>query len=217
MKTSSSKHGKKLQFKTECYLSHYLEQLRKLEKWLSKKPKIVIIEIIGAGEIPADWALLIRQAIAGRSPKTRIITQARSSLHGGSVLVWLSGESRTISDDALVFFRKADLPDDAEVSPDEKTFDANYRDSCSAIDPDEGDYARMLQYVNEYLPVKELAGRLIGVPVLRQFGLLENERMDKFLAAAFSKNIERDEDSENVINQRRALKCKKTRTRRIQK
>ncbi len=42
-----------------------------------------------------------------------------------------------------------------------------YRDSYSAIDPDEGDYARVLQFINEFLPVKEMAGRLIGGPVLR--------------------------------------------------
>jgi len=31
------------------------------------------------------------------------------------------------------------------------------------------------------------AGRLIGVPVLRQFGLVENEKVDSFLATVFSK------------------------------
>ena len=43
----------------------------------------------------------------------------------------------------------------------------------------------MLQCINEFLPVKELAGRLIEVPVLRQFGLVENEKVDQFLATAF--------------------------------
>jgi len=36
----------------------------------------------------------------------------------------------------------------------------------------------VLQLINEFLPVRELAGRLIGVPVLRQFGLVESERVD---------------------------------------
>ena len=50
------------------------------------------------------------------------------------------------------------------------------------------DYARVLQLINEFLPVKELAGRLIEVPVLRQFGLVENEQVDSFLARAFRKS-----------------------------
>jgi hypothetical protein len=43
----------------------------------------------------------------------------------------------------------------------------------------------VLQCINEFLPVKELAGRLIEMPALRQFGLVENEKVDRFLATAF--------------------------------
>jgi hypothetical protein len=46
----------------------------------------------------------------------------------------------------------------------------------------------MLRAINEFLPVKELAGRMIGVPVLRQFGLVENEKVDQFLTTAFAKS-----------------------------
>ena len=45
----------------------------------------------------------------------------------------------------------------------------------------------MLQHINEFLPVKELAGRPIGVQVLKQFGLVDNEKVDLFLASAFAK------------------------------
>ena len=46
----------------------------------------------------------------------------------------------------------------------------------------------MLQLINEFLPVNELAGRIVGGPVLRQFGLVENEQVDCFLATAFGKS-----------------------------
>jgi hypothetical protein len=49
-------------------------------------------------------------------------------------------------------------------------------------------YARVLQLINELLPIKELADRLVGVPLLRQFGLVENEHVDSFLATAFGKS-----------------------------
>ena len=77
------------------------------------------------------------------------------------------------------------LPDPNEAW---KETDTRFRDSFSELDPEEGDYVRVLQLINEFLPVKELAGRLIGVPVLRQFGLVENEKVDCFLATAFGKS-----------------------------
>jgi len=56
------------------------------------------------------------------------------------------------------------LSEDDEVQENGvlKDDEPRYRDSYSAIDPDEGDYARVLQLINEFLPVKEMAGRLIG-------------------------------------------------------
>jgi hypothetical protein len=150
---------------------------------------VLQIEIVGTGEIPADAALRFRAVLIERSPKTRIVTNARSSLQGGSVLLWLLGERRTIRDDARLYFRRTTLSEEDEM-PENGVWnrdESRYRDSYSEIDPDEGDYARVLQLMNEFLPVKEMAGRLIGVPVLRQFGLIENERVDNFLLAAFSK------------------------------
>jgi hypothetical protein len=78
----------------------------------------------------------------------------------------------------LLLHREGDLEDE----------ELKYCDSFSEIEPEEGDCARVLQFINEFLPVKELAGRLIEVPVLRQFGLVENEQVDCFLATAFGKS-----------------------------
>jgi hypothetical protein len=110
-------------------------------------------------------------------------------LHGSSVLVWLLGEQRLIRDDARVYFRRLDLSqiEPADQPGNSKKDEPTYRDSFCEIDPEEGDYARVLQLINEFLPVKELVGRFIEVPVLRQFGLIENEKVDHFLATAFAR------------------------------
>src|SRR4051812_34081435 len=102
------------------------------------------------------------EVLEGNPPKTRLITNARSSLQGGSVLVWLLGDRRTIRGDARIYFRRANLPEDAEVEPNGnwKDNELKYRDSFFEIDVDEADYARMLEVINELLPVRELAGRL---------------------------------------------------------
>jgi len=191
MKTHSRQGRRQFQLFLLPYGNYYyIERVAKLEAALKKKPRSLQINMVGVGEIPADTALLIRSVLMKRSPKTRIITNARNSLQGGSVLVWLLGDKRSIRDDARLFFRRANLSEDEADKPKEiwKDEELKYCDSFSEIEPEEGDYARVLQLINEFLPVKELAARLIEVPVLRQFGLVENEQVDSFLATAFGKS-----------------------------
>jgi len=123
-----------------------------LEAALFQETGLLQIDLIGVGEIPADSALLIRSVLLARSPRTRIITNARSSLPRRSVLVWLLGDSRIIRDDARVYFRRTDLSDLEEAEPNEslERWESKFRDSYSELDPEEGDYARVLQLINEF-------------------------------------------------------------------
>src|SRR6266516_668122 len=103
-------------FRVEVWsYGYYVERIAELERVLAKKPRVLQIEIVGTGEIPADAALRFRAALMERSPRTRIFTHARSSLQGGSVLVWLLGESRTIREDARLYFRRTTLCDENRV------------------------------------------------------------------------------------------------------
>jgi hypothetical protein len=187
MKTRSWHGHRRLQLKMMYGHVYYIEWISELEAALAKRPGILNIDLIGQGEVPADSALLIRSILMARSPKTKLITNARSSLQGGSILVWLLGDERIIRDDARLYFRSVDVSDDEDENDVWKPSEPKYRDSFSEIDPEDSDYARVLQIINEYLPVKELAGRIIRVPVLKQFGLVENENVDCFLAAALGK------------------------------
>src|SRR6266581_5677665 len=198
MKTRSRQGLRRFQVEVWSY-GNYVERIADLERQLLKKPRVLQIEIVGTGEIPADVALRFRSALMERSPKTRIVTHARSSLQGGSVLLWLLGDSRTIRDDARLYFRRTSLSEEDEVQENGvwKSDEPQYRDSYSWMDPEEGDYARVLELISEFLPVQEMAGRLIGVPVLRQFGLVENERVDHFLASCFRPDREPAKDALN--------------------
>jgi hypothetical protein len=198
---------------------NYVEQIAELKRVLAKKPRTLQIEIVGTGEISADSALRFRAALMERSSQTRILTNAQSTVQGGTALLWLLGDIRTIRDDARLYFRRTTLSEDDEVRVNGagKNGEPAYRDSYSMFDPDEGDYARLLQIINEYLPVKEMAGRLIGVPVLRQFGLIENEKMDSFLAVVFSKSREIAEGPSNATNQRRVQRRDRARTRQMRR
>ncbi len=193
MKTESTTEPRQFLLKVLPYGNHYyIKRIAKLEAVLARGPRSIQIDLMGVGEIPADAALLIRSVVRARSPATQLITHARSSLQGGSVLVWLLGDRRIIRDDARVYFRRANLSEDDESDQADawKDDEPKYCDSFSEADPEEGDYQRVLELINEFLPVKELAGRLLGVSVLRQFGLVDNEQLDNFLASTLGKSPE---------------------------
>jgi len=191
MKTQFKRRVCKFQLRLPSYGAfYYLDRIAKLETALAKKPRVLRLDMLGNGEIPADTALLIRSILMKRSPQTKLVTNARSSLQGGSVLVWLLGDERIIRDDARVFFKRNPLADEDPVEVYAGMGDAEpkYKDSYSEIDPEDADHARVLQLINEFLPVNEFAGRVVNVSVLRNFGLVENKRVDDFLATAFSKS-----------------------------
>ena len=58
---------------------------------------------------------------------------------------------------------------------------------------EEEDYVRVLHAINEFLPVKELAGRPVEASVLKEFGLIESQGVDDLLATAFRRAKERHE------------------------
>lgn len=178
----------------------YIDPVSRLERIVRRKPRTVQINMIGMGEIPADFALLIRSVLQNRSPGTRIITNARSSLQNGSVLVWLLGDQRTIRSDARIYFRPTTLSveEEKEQNGTWTGGEPKYRDSFSEINPYEYQYARVLRLINEFLPVQEMAGRLIGTDVLRQFGLVESEKMDEVLTTAFGKS-ERPKSTASLV------------------
>src|ERR1700744_4285752 len=172
MKTRRKPGLRQFQLRLLDYGNHYyIERVAALERLLARKPRRLKIELIGEGEIPADIALLIRSILLGRKRGTQVTMHARSSLQNGSVLVWLLGDQRLIREDARVFFRAACLPDavEDEVWKDKELFGR----SASEVDPEEYDQGRLLELINEFLPAKELAGKIVGLPVLRQFGPVE--------------------------------------------
>jgi hypothetical protein len=186
--------------------SYYIDRIADLEKELVKKPRRFQIDLVGNGEIPADWALLIRSILIQRAPQTQLITNARSSLQNGTVLVWLLGDRRMIRDDARIFFRRAEMADvdDADKADLWKTGELKYADSYSETNPREADYVKVLQLINEYLPVKELTSQIISASMLRESNLVDSEEFDRFLATAFGKPRKQKGNSINEPRQKRA-------------
>src|SRR5437016_10270292 len=91
-RTKSTKRYSKLLLKLRSW-GNYIDEAYQLEAMLAKKPARLQIELVGAGEIPPDSALLMRSILLKRSAKTRIVTNARSSLQGAALLIWLLGDT----------------------------------------------------------------------------------------------------------------------------
>ena len=178
----------------------YLDRIAELEVELAKKPPQLQLNLMGQGEVHAEWALLIRSILRQRSPKTQLITNARTSLKNGSVLVWLMGDHRLIRDDAGLFLRRTDAPED-----DDTDACLNWKaETDPEKSPDKTSYLKVMELINEYLPVQELAGRVIDVTELRQFGLVDNEKLDRFLKTAFGKAGESDPDVANASKRKQS-------------
>lgn len=165
---------------------YYPDRTTQLQEVLAHKPDRLEIELIGKGEIHGDAALALRSVLRERWPGTRIVMHARSSLMNGSFLVWLLGDERTIREDAWVYFRGAQSPEDEAWTE----LSAKFHDLTGEPDLDEIDHARVLELINEYLPAKEFAGRRITPADLRQFGLIESAPLDRLLAATLGTNDE---------------------------
>jgi hypothetical protein len=189
----SVKRPSKLVLKLRSW-GNYIDEAFQLETILARKPARLQIEFVGPGEIPADSALLMRSMILKRSERTRIVTNARSSLQGATVLIWLLGDTRLIREDARLSFRPAGpfVADDAVTVWKDRSF---FGDD----DMEEHDYVRVLQAINEFLPVKELAGRPVEMSVLKEFGLVDNEKVDDLLATAFGREKERSQKQRPVV------------------
>src|SRR5258708_34446330 len=102
MKSKRNKGAKrhaKLLLKLRSW-GNYIDEAYQLESMLAKKPARLQIEFVGSGEIPPDSALLMRSMLLKRSPQTRVVTNARSSLQGATLLIWLLGARRLIREDA---------------------------------------------------------------------------------------------------------------------
>jgi hypothetical protein len=198
-RTKGARRHAKLLLKLSSW-GNYIDEAYQLESMLAKKPARLQIEFVGSGEIPPDSALLMRSMLLKRSPQTRIVTNARSSLQGATLLIWLLGDTRLIREDARFHFRPAGpfVADDASTGWKDRSF-------FDADDMEEEDYVRVLHAINEFLPVKELAGRPVEASVLKEFGLIDNVEVDGLLANAFGRAKERRESS-RVRTQKELLK-----------
>src|SRR5260370_29675012 len=121
-RTKGANRHSKLLLKLRSW-GNFIDEAYQLESMLAKRPARLQIEFVGSGEIPADSALLMRSMLLKRSPQTRIVTNARSSLQGATLLIWLLGDRLLIREAARFHARPAgpSFPDDASTAWTERS------------------------------------------------------------------------------------------------
>jgi len=148
--------------------------LRQLRTVLNSGHRRITIELIGPGVLPHDVALMLHSEIKQRSHNVRIHANARTFLINGSLLLWLAADTRSIRRDAWI--QLSQIPNAPPSAY--KTIDG-FIDYPTSIDINEESGARtdlrtIFSYLEEYIPINEIAGLRIFEPDIRDLGLLES-------------------------------------------
>lgn len=163
-----------------------LTQLSLLESALEKDPSIFNLQLIGPSVMASDKALMLYDALMQRSPKTRLITYARSCLLDAAVLLWLAGNERKIRETAWIQMDSLERLLDTEPW---KNPEVSRRRSINKFLTEPAwvtDYRTAARILNEYLPLEEIADRPIYKQELVEMGLLTSSEEERHLAACFS-------------------------------
>lgn len=126
------------------------------------------IELTGPGSLLPDTALMLFHELRAGSKSRHIHIHSHTCLFDGSILVWLASNSRSIRPDAWI--QVSEIPD--EVMESGQT-DRYYPTAlCAEECPQDTDMRNVLTYMNEYLPVSEIAGLRVFPADLCELGIL---------------------------------------------
>jgi len=158
------------------------EMFRKVRLALRNKPKALRLELVGAGEFSQDIVLAIHSLlIDAKKGGLKLTTQAHSSLYNGSLLLWLVGEKRIIRSNTAFFEvdrTEDEEDDDLDFISEERTPFLNRREMVY-----QSNFKEIVRLIDEYIPVKELAGQRLEMKELSEYGLVDSESTDKQLLA----------------------------------
>lgn len=172
-----------------------------LEEALLMEPKTLHLELVGPGVVSPDRSLVLHDMLRKRRLHTHLITYARSCLIDSAVLIWLCVDIRKMRADAWI-----QLDSIKRLSKDRP-----WRKSVNLARPDKPmigepswmtDYRTAARYMNEYLPLEEIADRPIFYDELAELGLIESadgiDQLDVLLRVATKDSSSESEEEERV-------------------
>ena len=143
------------------------------------------LELLGPGFLLHDHALMLFDELLNRPEGMKLHVHSRTSLSDGAILLWLVGDTRSIRWDAWIQLSSTpplpDLVDDGGCS------DAV---QVAGEEPSHTDLRTIMNYMEEWLPISEVAGLRLFNQDLEELGLLEDDASCRQLDALFEGSTE---------------------------
>jgi len=149
---------------------------RSLVDSLAKRPKTLVWELTGYFCLSPDFCLSVFDLLKNqRDPSTRLVVKVNCSLVDASLLFVCAADEICLSPGRCFRFRSLDsFKSMIGRSKGIEPFQGEQQESVAVFE-----YEQCLRILDEYLPVKQLADKLLSMETLREFNLgmtIEQER-----------------------------------------
>jgi len=143
------------------------------------------IELLGPGSLLNDTALMLFHELRGRSSTLRVHMHSHTCLFDGAILLWLAADTRTMRPDAWV--QVTEIPETPPAGRRSRHGASDYAASIVAEEecPADTDLRSIIDHLDEWLPVHEVAGLRLFPKDLSELGILHDDIENKALAGYF--------------------------------
>jgi hypothetical protein len=155
---------------------------RNLVDALAKKPKTLVWELTGFFSLCPDFCLTVFNLLKNdRDPGTRLVVKVNCSLVGSSLLWVCAADEIQFCPGRCFRFRSLEkFKAMVNRSKGNESFQVD-QEECAAV----FEYRQCLRILDEYLPVKLLADKLVPIETLKEFNLGMNPEQEKAFARLF--------------------------------
>ena len=152
-----------------------------LREAMRKKPKVLLVELLGIGAVPMDLCLLVWDLFTQRKDEsTRLDVWCSTSIIDGEVLFLLGADRLRIRENT--WLQLSSIED--FVQNDRSR---GWKRSADSESWQTTNYRNVVKIVDAYLPVESLAakGRVDLRSTFREFGLLNNDQEEQSFRELF--------------------------------
>jgi hypothetical protein len=155
---------------------------RNLLDALAKKPKTLVWELTGFFSLCPDFCLTVFNLLKNeRDPSIRLVVKVNCSLVGSSLLWVCAADEIQFCPGRCFRFRSLEkFKAMVNRSKGNESFQVD-QEECAAV----FEYRQCLRILDEYLPVKLLADKLVPIETLKEFNLGMNQEEEKAFVRLF--------------------------------
>ena len=173
---------------TDCDCGNQMtETLQRIAAAWKNSVTNLILDFEDINQMPPNPALRLYDLLKSKPPGTTITANAHSPIINCGCLLWLAADRRYIRPTGWMFFRRLNTSARRQRKRGDIFDDEPWRgtdDDQARPDFTEMDYRRVLELINQYLPTKDFANKVITPALLDEFCLLDIGlmKMDKVSA-----------------------------------